>query len=74
MASKKLFNPFWQQTMLRIRDPKVSVPFYKNHFGLTLVDTYDFPEMKFSLYFLATLPQEEKEKVSKFAPGSEVWN
>lgn len=27
----------WQQTMLRIKDPKVSVPFYQQHFGFTLI-------------------------------------
>lgn len=27
----------WQQTMLRIKDPKVSVPFYENHFGFKLI-------------------------------------
>lgn len=27
----------WQQTMLRIKDPKISVPFYENHFGFKLI-------------------------------------
>ena len=34
----------WQQTMLRIKDPKVSVPFYERHFGMKLVHRYDFPQ------------------------------
>lgn len=42
--------------MLRIKDPKVSVPFYENHFGFKLIHTYDFPQWNFSLYFLAILP------------------
>lgn len=42
----------WQQTMLRIKDPSISIPFYVNHFGFKLIHKYDFPEWKFSLYFL----------------------
>lgn len=49
----------WQQTMLRIKNPAVSVPFYENHFGFTLLNRYDFPEWKFALYFLAILPEGE---------------
>ncbi len=40
------------QTMLRIKDPARSVPFYENVLGMTLLDRFDFPDMKFSLYFL----------------------
>ncbi len=39
-------------TMLRIKDPLLSVPFYRDALGMTLLDRYDFPAMKFSLYFL----------------------
>eukprot|EP00931_Biecheleriopsis_adriatica_P115476 TRINITY_DN91261_c0_g1_i1.p1 TRINITY_DN91261_c0_g1~~TRINITY_DN91261_c0_g1_i1.p1 ORF type:complete len:351 (-),score=65.03 TRINITY_DN91261_c0_g1_i1:195-1247(-) len=46
------YNANFQQTMLRIKDPAVSVPFYEKHFGMKLVHKYDFPEFKFSLYFL----------------------
>jgi len=48
------YNAYFQQTMLRIKDPKVSVPFYQKHFGMNLVHKYDFPKWKFSLYFLET--------------------
>uniref|UniRef100_A0A7S4F8Q5 Aldoketomutase n=1 Tax=Chrysotila carterae TaxID=13221 RepID=A0A7S4F8Q5_CHRCT len=44
--------PRWQQTMLRIKDPKASLEFYKKHFNMQLVHRYDFPQWKFSLYFL----------------------
>jgi len=79
MSGPKIANAFWQQTMLRIKDPKVSVKFYKEMFGMTLVDEYHFEEMKFSLYFLATLPKEEVEKVNAFKPGTKeahqyLWN
>lgn len=51
------FNPRFQQTMLRIKDPKVSVPFYEKNFGMKLVHKADFPQWKFSVYFLE-LPRE----------------
>ena len=40
------------QTMLRIKDPGKSVPFYQNVLGMVLIDKFDFPEMSFSLYFM----------------------
>lgn len=40
------------QTMLRIRDPEVSIAFYRDVLGMTLLDRYDFPEMEFTLYFV----------------------
>mmetsp|Transcript_20161 Transcript_20161/g.56154 ORF Transcript_20161/g.56154 Transcript_20161/m.56154 type:complete len:233 (-) Transcript_20161:265-963(-) len=49
----------FQQTMYRIKDPKVSLDFYTRIMGLTLLNKLDFPEMKFSLYFLGQYPPEE---------------
>jgi lactoylglutathione lyase len=46
------YNARFQQTMLRIKDPKVSVPFYEKHFGMKLVHWIDFPQWKFTVYFL----------------------
>jgi lactoylglutathione lyase len=43
----------FQQTMLRIRDPAASLKFYTEVLGMTLVLKLDFPDMAFSLYFLA---------------------
>ena len=45
--------------MLRIKDPKVSVPFYETHFGFKLIHKYDFPQWNFALYFLGTFPDDE---------------
>jgi len=50
-------NGSWQQTMLRVKDPKKSLEFYKNIFGMTLIDKFSFPEMKFDIYFLETIKE-----------------
>ncbi|KAL8436146.1 hypothetical protein ACSSS7_001960 [Eimeria intestinalis] len=65
----------WQQTMLRIKDPNVSVPFYERNFGMKLVHTYKFDESGFSLYFLerprdgAVLPSPGTKEAEKY-----LWN
>jgi len=38
--------------MLRVKDPAVALDFYTRLFGMRLLRKLDFPEMKFSLYFL----------------------
>ncbi|KAI5389020.1 hypothetical protein KIW84_074612, partial [Lathyrus oleraceus] len=43
---------FMQQTMYRIKDPKVSLDFYSRILGMSLLKRLDFPELKFSLYFM----------------------
>ncbi len=43
------------QTMLRIRDPKITLPFYENILGMTQMGVFHFETMKFSLYFLGYL-------------------
>ncbi|SEF79062.1 lactoylglutathione lyase [Alcanivorax sp. DSM 26293] len=54
-----LFN----QTMLRIKDPQVSLDFYTRVLGMRLLRKLDFPTMQFSLYFLAYLDEEEASQV-----------
>ncbi|MGY6548309.1 MAG: lactoylglutathione lyase [Roseinatronobacter sp.] len=39
-------------TMLRIKDPQRSLAFYRDVLGFRLVTQLDFPEARFSLYFL----------------------
>jgi lactoylglutathione lyase len=38
--------------MLRVKDPAVLLDFYTRLFGMRVLRKLDFPEMKFSLYFL----------------------
>lgn len=40
-------------TMLRVKDPEVALDFYTRVFGMRVLRKLDFPEMKFTLYFLA---------------------
>ena len=51
---KQEFN--LSQTMMRIKDPARSLPFYRDGMGMTLVRESHYPEANFSNYFLATLP------------------
>jgi lactoylglutathione lyase len=52
-TKKYVFN----HTMLRIKDPVVSLDFYTRVLGMRLVRKVDFAEWKFSLYFLAYVPE-----------------
>lgn len=46
--------------MLRIKDPKKSIPFYRDILGMSLVNELHFPQAKFSLYFMGTFPEGHK--------------
>lgn len=54
------------QTMLRIKDPAKSVPFYEQVLGMTLLDKFDFPDMEFCLYFMgypgSEIPDDRAER------------
>ena len=54
------------QTMLRIRDPEKSIPFYRDVLGMTLIEQFDFPPMEFSLYFMGypqgEIPEDRAER------------
>ncbi|CAN1171808.1 Lactoylglutathione lyase [Linum perenne] len=59
-----------QQTMFRIKDPKVSLDFYSRVLGMSLLKRLDFPEMKFSLYFMG---YEDPASVPSDAVERTVW-
>jgi lactoylglutathione lyase len=75
-------RPTWQQTMLRIRDPAESLAFYRDVMGMTHIDTFHFPQYKFSLYFLTTLPpspaqqqqQDEQQQQHGSSGGSGYYS
>jgi lactoylglutathione lyase len=60
----------FNHSMLRVKDPAVSLDFYSRVLGMRLLRKLDFPEMKFSLYFLArpeegaTIPGDEGARTS----------
>lgn len=51
-------NYTFNHTMLRVRDPQVSLDFYTRILGLKVLRKLDFDDWKFSLYFLAYVPNE----------------
>ncbi|KAL1558497.1 lactoylglutathione lyase [Salvia divinorum] len=60
---------FLQQTMLRVKDPKVSLDFYSRILGMSLLKRLDFEEMKFTLYFLgyedtSSAPSDPNERTT----------
>ena len=72
-TQKYVFN----HTMLRIKDPKASLNFYTRVLGMKLVRKLDFAEWKFSLYFLAYVPEgtdvpTENEANARYAFGREA--
>lgn len=48
----------FNHSMLRVKDPAVALDFYSRVIGMRVLRKLDFPEMKFSLYFLAHLDDE----------------
>jgi lactoylglutathione lyase len=57
-------------SMLRVKDPQIALDFYTRVMGMRLMRKLDFPEMKFSLYFLhrsveaEEAPQDVGERTS----------
>ena len=65
--------------MLRVRDPKISLPFYAEVLGAILIEKFDFEDMGFSLYFLgfkagfnSPMPENRSERIVWLAKQSGV--
>ena len=50
----------FNHTMLRVKDPAIATQFYGDVLGMSLLRKLDFPEMKFTLYFLAKLSPDDQ--------------
>lgn len=55
----------FNQTMMRIKSPEHTLDFYTRVMGMTLVKKLDFPDMKFSLFFLAVVEEGDRDRWSE---------
>ena len=58
----------FNQTMLRIKDPLISLDFYTRIIGMNLYRKLAFPDMEFTLYFLG-LERDLQDKNVPFEPN-----
>ena len=63
----------FNQTMLRIKDPKISLDFYTRILGMNLYRKLDFPEMKFTLYFLGMAGDVADDNVPAEDDSRTTW-
>ena len=63
----------FNQTMMRIKDPKLSLDFYTRIIGMRLYRKLDFPDMKFTLYFLAMPRDVDDSKVPEDENKRTTW-
>ena len=66
-------NYVFNQTMLRIKDPKISLDFYTRVLGMKLYRKLDFPEMKFTLYFLGMQGDVDDSNVPTSDAARTTW-
>lgn len=66
-------NFVFNQTMLRIKDPKKTLDFYTRVLGMTLYRKLDFPEMKFTLYFLGMKNDVDNSNVPSDDNARTTW-
>ena len=65
--------------MLRVRDPEISLNFYTEVLGMRLIETFNFENMSFTLYFLgfdagfdSAMPEDRAERVMWLASQSGI--
>ncbi len=58
-------------SMLRVKDPAVALDFYTRIMGMRVLRKLDFPEMKFTLYFLAKV--EDASEVPEDIGERTAW-
>ena len=63
----------FNQTMLRIKDPKISLDFYTRIIGMKLYRKIDFPDMQFTLYFLGMPNDVDDQNVPKNDNKRTTW-
>lgn len=70
----------FNHSMLRVKDPQVALDFYTRVMGMRVLRKLDFPEMKFSLYFLhhsvegADAPEDAGERTAWTFSQPDSWN
>ncbi|MCG8324669.1 MAG: lactoylglutathione lyase [Thiotrichales bacterium] len=63
----------FSQSMLRIKDPERTLDFYSRILGMHLIRRFDFPKMKFTLFFLGTLTPEEAGSIPEDRDKRATW-
>ena len=63
----------FNHSMLRVKDPTRSMDFYTRIMGMRLLRKLDFPEMKFTLYFLGMVSESDAAKVPQENNKRTTW-
>ncbi len=63
----------FNQTMLRIKDPQISLDFYTRIMGMKLYRRLDFENMKFTLFFLAMPGDVDSKNIPKINDKRTTW-
>uniref|UniRef100_A0A7S1XFI5 lactoylglutathione lyase n=1 Tax=Compsopogon caeruleus TaxID=31354 RepID=A0A7S1XFI5_9RHOD len=66
-------DPVYAQTMIRVKDPQKSVAFYEQ-LGMKMINKFDFPDLTFSLFFLAYTEDEIDGSTSQADRARWLWS
>ena len=70
---KETQDYIFSQSMMRIKDPEVSLDFYTRVLGMRLIRRFDFPEMEFTLYFLGMVNDEDAKSIPNEKDKRATW-